>query len=257
SHNISAIFVTEISEEKHDFFTSEQVKNEVQKIIALLNINRKFIFLGHNRNRYRLISRQEDNSISMGENVCQFKVEDKQLQSNPFFFYDGRFDKDLFSMQQAGNIDKNAVKKQFEELIFKKENNKKAKAILNVISLLEGSSVNQNEDMAFLKLIIALDALLERDNDKDSRRVRIQLSENIVFILNTGISSNQSKQILKEISNGYDQRSLLVHEGLSTKNEEGIEKTYQFLFNLLKRVINALILDKRFKDVASMADVFK
>ncbi|WP_217270236.1 hypothetical protein, partial [Lactobacillus helveticus] len=78
----SAIFVTEISEEKHDFFTSEQVKNEVQKIIALLNINRKFIFLGHNRNRYRLISRQEDNSISMGENVCQFKVEDKQLQSN-------------------------------------------------------------------------------------------------------------------------------------------------------------------------------
>ncbi len=27
SHNISAIFVTEISEEKHDFFTSEQVKN--------------------------------------------------------------------------------------------------------------------------------------------------------------------------------------------------------------------------------------
>ncbi|WP_217270234.1 HEPN domain-containing protein, partial [Lactobacillus helveticus] len=110
---------------------------------------------------------------------------------------------------------------------------------------------------AFLKLIIALDALLERDNDKDSRRVRIQLSENIVFILNTGISSNQSKQILKEISNGYDQRSLLVHEGLSIKNEEGIEKTYQFLFNLLKRVINALILDKRFKDVASMADVFK
>jgi len=84
SHNISAIFVTEISEEKHDFFTSEQVKNEVQKIIALLNINRKFIFLGHNRNRYRLISRQEDNSISMGENVCQFKVEDKQLQSNRF-----------------------------------------------------------------------------------------------------------------------------------------------------------------------------
>lgn len=257
SHNISAIFVTEISEEKHDFFTSEQVKNEVQKIIALLNINRKFIFLRHNRNRYRLISRQEYNSISMGENVCQFKVEDKQLQSNRFFFYDGRFDKDLFSMQQAGNIDKNAVKKQFEELIFKKENNKKAKAILNVISLLEGSLVDQNEDMAFLKLIIALDALLERDNDKDSRRVRIQLSENIVFILNTGISSNQSKQILKEISNGYDQRSLLVHEGLSIKNEEGIEKTYQFLFNLLKRVINALILDKRFKDVASMADVFK
>ncbi len=160
-------------------------------------------------------------------------------------------------MQQAGNIDENAVKKQFEELIFKKENNKKAKAILNVISLLEGSLVDQNEDMAFLKLIIALDALLERDNDKDSRRVRIQLSENIVFILNTGISSNQSKQILKEISNGYDQRSLLVHEGLSIKNEEGIEKTYQFLFNLLKRVINALILDKRFKDVASMADVFK
>lgn len=193
----------------------------------------------------------------MGENVCQFKVEDKQLQSNPFVFYDGRFDKDLFSMQQAGNIDKNAVKKQFEELIFKKENNKKAKAILNVISLLEGSLVDQNEDMAFLKLIIALDALLERDNDKDSRRVRIQLSENIVFILNTGISSNQSKQILKEISNGYDQRSLLVHEGLSIKNEEGIEKTYQFLFNLLKQVINALILDKRFKDVASMADVFK
>ncbi|WP_217270803.1 hypothetical protein, partial [Lactobacillus helveticus] len=68
--------------------------------------------------------------------------------------------------------------------------------------MLEGSLVDQNEDMAFLKLIIALDALLERDNDKDSRRVRIQLSENIVFILNTGISSNQSKQILKEISNG-------------------------------------------------------
>lgn len=131
-------------------------------------------------------------------------------------------------MQQAGNIDKNAVKKQFEELIFKKENNKKAKAILNVISLLEGSLVDQNEDMAFLKLIIALDALLERDNDKDSRRVRIQLSENIVFILNTGISSNQSKQILKEISNGYDQRSLLVHEGLSIKNEEGIEKLTNF-----------------------------
>lgn len=80
-------------------------------------------------------------------------------------------------MQQAGNIDKNAVKKQFEELIFKKENNKKAKAILNVISLLEGSLVDQNEDMAFLKLIIALDALLERDNDKDSRRVRIYLIE--------------------------------------------------------------------------------
>lgn len=255
SHNVSAISVTKISEEKHDFFTSEQIKNEVQQKIALLNINRKFIFLGHNRNRYGLISGHEDNSIVLGDNVCQFKVKDDCLQSNRFIFYDGRFDKDLFSMQQARNIDKSAVKKQFKELILKKQN--KSKVILKVISLLEDSLIDQNKDMAFLKLIIALDTLLERDNEEDSRSVRIQLSENIIFILNIGICSNQSKKIFKTISTGYDKRSVLVHEGLSIENVKNIEDTYKFIFDLLKQVINALILDNRFKKLSSMTGVFK
>ncbi|RVU73116.1 MULTISPECIES: hypothetical protein [Lactobacillus] len=61
--------------------------------------------------------------------------------------------------------------------------------------MLEDSLVDQNKDMAFLKLIISLDALLERKNDV--RDVRTQLSENIMFILKLDILSKKGKDILQ------------------------------------------------------------
>ncbi|RVU73115.1 MULTISPECIES: hypothetical protein [Lactobacillus] len=98
--NISAIYLTEISEKENDYFTSKYLQKKAEQIISLLNINRKYIFLGHNRLTYRIINSYDDNSVIFGKNGCEFKIVNNTLQSNFFAFYDGRYDKDQFSIKQ-------------------------------------------------------------------------------------------------------------------------------------------------------------
>lgn len=248
SENISVVCITALSEEKNDFFKSEELKEQVFRLIKIMNFNSQYVWVGTNLNKYRLLSPSDMNSVTIGEKVCPFKIIDGKVVKNTVCFYDGRFDFELATLSKSSKINIDNVKNMFNVL---QESTSKNKIILRIISLINDSLLERNKEIAFLKLIMALDSLLERSHKYDKRPIRNQLSWNIEFILN---KHNEHREIRKNINKAYSIRSEIVHEGKEIPSNAN--KYYKFIFFKLREVIEHLLYDERFKNIHTMSDIF-
>lgn len=252
---VSVICINKVCEEENDFFESENVKEIALQIVDILNFNSKCILLGKNLNKYRLINPREFNGAKVGRIICPFKIVNNQILANEHYFYDGSLDEELYSIEHAGDIDINGVKNNFDNL-FQKDCQKN-RILLQVISLVNSSIVDRNKSTAFLKLVMAIDTLLERENEYDKRDIRTQLFENFIYILGLPYKGGAVQKLRTLITSVYDDRSIIIHQGKDPSKLKNIDEEYKSILVQFRAVINHLINDDRFRKIDSMTQVFE
>lgn len=253
--NVSVICITKECEEKNDFFESENVKDIALQIVDILNFNSKVILLGKNINKYRLIHPSDFNGAKVGKLACPFKIINNQILTNKFYFYDGCLDEDLYSLEHSGDIDINGVKNNFDNLL--QNDYQKSRILLKVISLVNSSIVDRNKSTAFLKLVMAIDSLLERENQYDKRDIRTQLFENFIYILGLFYKGGAVQKLRTLITRVYDDRSIIIHQGKDADELKNIDEDYKSILIKFREVVTHLINDDRFRKIDSMTKVFE
>lgn len=140
----------------------------------------------------------------------------------------------------------------FPELNYRNED--KYSLIKQAILWLSESLNDANLTNRFLKLIIALDILLERKSKfKRGEKIYHQLGENADLILN--FNNKKANEFFQNMSQAYDIRSKIVHDGYTTGLIDDFV-LYKYLFTKSREIINRLLLGPEFEKLMKTEEVY-